>query len=338
MGRLLRDNLARLVATGVALLLVAAGSGAQSASTAAAAPGTADHVLAISVDGLNTKALTQLGRTGLPNLWRLLDEGKSTLNARTAVEKTVTLPNHAGMITGRRVKAELGGHGVNINGYTDTTVHELAGHYVSSIFEVASDAGLDTALYTGKDKFDLFDNSWPDDIDAFVLNSQMSALVTTARDDLLSDQTELIFLHLEGPDKAGHRYGFMSPQYLDAVREVDTEVGRLLSAVDTHAEVADSLAIIITADHGGATGSTGHNSRTTLENYRVPFAAWGVGVASGNIYAANPTFLDPGDALVNYRGPQPVRNANLANLSMDLLGLGPVPGSGIDPNQTLQVD
>lgn len=340
-----KRGIVSVVAAVCSLVLMALGAGqltgsagAEPSSEVALAAGPADHVLAISIDGLNTNALTQLGRSQLPNIWRVLDEGKSTLNARTAVEKTVTLPNHAGMITGRRVKADLGGHGVNINGYSNTTVHALAGHYVASIFEVAQDAGLNTALYTGKDKFDLFENSWPAEIETFLVQPDLPTLVTAARADLLSDDTELIFLHLQSPDLAGHRYGFMSSQYLDAVRAVDTQIGRLLDVIDGNAAIADSLAVVLTADHGGAAGEKGHNSRTTLENYRVPFAAWGAGTAPGNIYTRNPDFKDPGTALVNYRGLQPVRNANLANLSMELLGLGPVPGSGIDFGQNLDVD
>jgi predicted AlkP superfamily pyrophosphatase or phosphodiesterase len=330
------------VAAGCALLLAALGASqlTQSGAGAAAAraSGPADHVLAISIDGLNTNALTQLGRAQLPNIWRLLDQGMSTLNARTSVEKTVTLPNHTGMLTGRRVKASLGGHGVNINGYTDATVHDLAGHHVVSIFEAATDAGLDTALYTGKDKFDLFKNSWPADFDTFLTEADLATLVTAARADLVSEETELIFLHMQATDLAGHRYGFMSARYLDAVRETDAQIGRLLNAIDNRPSVADGLAVILTADHGGAAGEKSHSSRTTLQNYRIPFVAWGEGTRSGDIYARNPDFRDPGTAHVSYKNRQPVRNANLANLAMDLLGLDAVPGSGIDPDQTLDVN
>jgi len=327
-----------LVALGVGQLAGSAGAEPTSTRAALVAAGEADHVLAISVDGLNTNALTQLGRSQLPNFWRLIDEGKSTINARTAVEKTVTLPNHSGMITGRRVKASLGGHGVTINGASNTTVHELAGHYVASIFEVARDAGLNTALYTGKDKFDLFENSWPSDIQTFLIEPDLPTLVNAARADLLANDTELIFLHMQSTDVAGHRYGFMSSQYLTAVRDVDTQLGRLLAVIDANPAIADGLSIVLTADHGGAAGGKAHNSRTTLENYRIPFAAWGAGTAPGDIYARNADFRNPGTALVTYKGVQPVRNANLANLAMELLGLGPVPGSGIDAGQNLDVD
>ncbi|HEX6148619.1 alkaline phosphatase family protein [Nocardioides sp.] len=303
----------------------------------AAAAGAADHVLAISVDGLNPDALTQLGHDELPNLWRLLDEGKSTLNARTSLEKTVTLPNHTGMVTGRRVAADRGGHGVAINDPTTATVHELAGHHVASIFEVAHEAGLDTAVYAGKDKFALFESSWPSEIETFLVEPDVAGLVAAARADLVADQTELIFLHLRSPDSAGHDHGFMGSEYLDAVRSVDAEIGRLLDAVDAHPEVADSLAIVLTADHGGLGGN--HSNPTRLENFRIPFAAWGAGTSPGDLYERNSDFLDPGTTQPTY-GPtrQPVRNANLANLSLDLLGLGPVPDSGIDPDQTLDVD
>src|SRR6478752_1207219 len=82
------------------------------APASAPTPSTTTRVLAISVDGLNTDAIEQLGADAAPTFHELLDEGAGTLNARTEYEQTVTLPNHAGMMTGRRIDAAKGGHGV----------------------------------------------------------------------------------------------------------------------------------------------------------------------------------------------------------------------------------
>lgn len=297
-----------------------------------------DHVLAISVDGLNRTALTQLGRSQVPNFWRLLDEGNSTLNARTSVEKTITLPNHVGMVTGERVSATAGGHGVTINTDTTRTVHDFAGRYESSMFEVASDAGLDTAIYTGKSKFSIMPNSWPDDIDTYLLDTDLTGLMDATIAEVASDDTELIFLHIRNADEAGHRYGWMSAQYLTAVRTVDSELGRLLAAVDARPAVKDSLAIILTADHGGVPGTRKHNGVKDPQNYTIPFLAWGAGVTAGDLYATNSDYLDPGTGRPTYKPVrQPVRNIALGNLALDLLGLGPIPGSGINATQNLDV-
>ena len=140
---------------------------------AAPGPATADradtarvnekHVIAISVDGLNPRALNRLGRAGAPNLNRLIrDEGAGTVNARTQLEMTLTLPNHTSMVTGRRIKASKGGHGVTWNDDTVTkTVQQAAGHEVDSVFTQVHEAGGTTAVYATKSKFWLFERSWP---------------------------------------------------------------------------------------------------------------------------------------------------------------------------------
>ncbi|QZY28374.1 alkaline phosphatase family protein [Nocardioides coralli] len=303
-------------------------------------PGSAEHVVAVSLDGLNTTAITQLGRAGTPNLHRLMDEGMSTLNARTAAEKTVTLPNHAGMLTGRRVKASMGGHGVTINGYSSAgvTVHTLAGQRVDSVFTVLDDAGLRSALFTSKDKFDLFERSWRGEMDRFTYESDNERLVDQAVASLTTNPHDFTFVHLSAPDDAGHRHSWMSPNYLTSVRLVDQLVGELIAAIEGNPDLADSTALVVTADHGGPPGERGHNSRSTLANYRIPFFVWGAGVGVGDLYDRNPSFREPGTAIINYRGSQPVRNANVANLALEMLGLDAVPGSGIDPGQTLVVD
>ena len=40
------------------------------------------------------------------------------------------------------------------------TVHQAAGHHISSMFTVVHDRGGSTALYASKSKFALFDRSW----------------------------------------------------------------------------------------------------------------------------------------------------------------------------------
>ena len=87
-----------------------------------ASPGSAgqpsesiSHVVAISIDGLNPRAITELGPSGAPTFHRLMREGAFTLDARTEREQTRTLPNHTGMLTSRRIDASRGGHGVRYN-------------------------------------------------------------------------------------------------------------------------------------------------------------------------------------------------------------------------------
>src|SRR6476469_6074290 len=70
------------------------------------------RVVVISVDGLNPVAITRLGATGTPTFHRMMSEGAWTFNARTEVERTVTLPNHTSMLTSRRIDRTRGGHGV----------------------------------------------------------------------------------------------------------------------------------------------------------------------------------------------------------------------------------
>ncbi len=96
----------------------------------------------------------------LPNLHRLL-RGASTLNARTDASCTVTLPNHVGMVTGRGLEG-TDGHGWSANEYApdQPVLHEVAGRYIPSIFDVAHDRGVYTAVYATKTKFALFESSW----------------------------------------------------------------------------------------------------------------------------------------------------------------------------------
>lgn len=296
----------------------------------------ADRVLVVSVDGLNPAALRKLGQQGTPHFHRLMREGAFTLNARTQVEMTTTLPNHTSMVTGRRISRKDAGHGVTWN--TDlrgSTVQRAAGHSVGSIFSVLHKAGMNTALFAAKTKFSLFDRSWPGIDRVTIKDEQDGALTKAARADLVRHSRAFTFLHLGGVDKTGHARGFMSPAYLTAVRRMDAKIGLLLAAIDSH-ESLDNLTVVVTADHGGR--GSGHDDPRKLTNYRVPFMVWGPGVIHDDLYDLNPGFKDPGKRRVGFSGTQPIRNGVVANFSAYLLGLGPVPDSLWDYNQKLRVN
>ncbi len=330
--------------------LVAVVPGCVASDQAVAAVPRVDHVVLVSVDGLNPDAIRQLGRAGAPTFARLAARGASTMNARTVYDATQTLPNHTSMVTGRPVTA-AGGHRVTFNEDDGSTVHARAGRYVASAFDVVHDNGGRTALYSSKDKLDFLDRSWNaahgavdrtgvdngrDKIDVYrraapsVVTDALIAALRTAPPDFA-------MLHLRGPDSVGHARGYMSRAYVDEVAATDRLIGRLLNAIAGRASLASSTVVVVTSDHGGLGFS--HADATRRVNYTIPFFVWGRGVAAGsNLYALNPDRADPGTSRPTYAAArQPVRNAEAGNLVTELLGLRAIPGSRINSTQTLDV-
>jgi hypothetical protein len=315
-------------------------------------PGEVEHVVLISVDGLNPDAIRQLGPTGTPDFYRLMSEGTSTLNARTVLEATQTLPNHTSMVTSRPVTV-TGGHKVTFNEDNGSTVHATAGTYCSSVFDVVHDAGGRTALYSGKAKFDFLDRSWDatngavdttgvddgrDKIDSYVNAPDRTTTDALKAALTSSDPAEFSMIHYPGPDQTGHAQGYMSAAYVAEVADTGELIGELLDTIAGDPELAASTTVIVTSDHGGL--GTSHADATAQVNYTVPVFAWGVGVTAGSdLYALNPDRADPGTTRPDYTAAvQPVRNAEVGNLALDLLGFGAIPGSGINTAQSLDLE
>jgi arylsulfatase A-like enzyme len=70
---------------------------------------------------------------------------------------------------------------------------------------------------------------------------------------------DLLFVHLDGVDHAGHTFGFSPyvPFYMWAVEKVDGLVGRLTAAV--RARQGEEWLIVVTSDHGGHFRHHGEN-------------------------------------------------------------------------------
>ncbi|WP_435769577.1 alkaline phosphatase family protein [Nocardioides sp. SYSU DS0651] len=305
-------------------------TGGPGAGAAPAALPRRPRVVVVSIDGLASYAVTE---QGTPTLHRLLEEGAGTLNARTAYEQTHTLPNHTGMVTGRRVDPAEGGHGVTWNEESRRTVRPG----VQSVFSVIARAGGDSAVFAGKPKFEMWERAWPGTIDELVIDDDLPALTGALLDDLAEERRELTFFHVAAPDSAGHEHAWGSPQYDAAVVEADAALARVVDAVEADPRLARETLVVVTADHGGARGEFEHGDPASRADHQVPFVVWGRGVAAADLYALNPDYADPGTGRPSYDGPQPVRNAAVANLVLDLLRLRPVPGSQVGTRHDLDV-
>lgn len=312
--------------------------------------GTVERVIHVSIDGLRSDHVTP---SLMPNLTRLRQQGASTLNARTDPARTQTLPNHHSQFTGRAVDGG-DGHGVDYNVDQGRTVHDEAGEYVSSVFDVVHDRGGYTLLYAGKSKFDMMDRNWSsngradtvgaddgrdkiDEFDRLPPEDAVGRLRTALgqRPDL-----EYAFFHIRTPDNVGHDHTWGSDEYRSAVNEADRILGEVLDVVESEPARAESTAVIVVADHGGPLGHDLHADASEPGSYTIPFVVWGPGVAAGaDLYALNPDDrLDPGGARVWLGGTQPIRGHEVANLALDLLGYPSVPGSTFNDEQDLDLN
>jgi len=318
-----------------------------------------DTVLLVSVDGLRSDALIAVPGS-LPGFDRLR-RGAYTLNARTDPDRTVTLPNHTGMITGRLVEGADGHAWIRNDEVTDgQTIHANKKAYVASMFDVAHDRGARTAIFSGKPKFHLYDDSYDaqrgaedalppdhgrDKIDHYALDPKPAGLADLVLAELARSDAaakRLYFVHFAAPDLTGHAKGWdVTPgsPFMKAVSDVDAALARILDFVEGDARLRDRTAIVLTADHGGGAPFKSHDQPHMWVDYIIPFLVWTSGGASTDLYAANAaTRRDPGlgRPRLGHEGPPPVRNADAGNLCLDLLGLPPIPGSTVNAAQDLR--
>jgi len=321
------------------------------ATIAPRTPPVVQHVVVVSVQGLTSAGVRRAGELGAPALTRMANEGASTLNARTEVERTGRTANVVGMLTGRPVNPLRGGHGVGWRPTPASTVHAAAGHYVNSVYDLVHDYGYTTSfLAHGKD-LGIVDSSWGpgdgsvdrygtnngrDKISQYALLRTDGKVVKTLTEQLTGGAPTLAYAHLARPASIGQRYGWRSPEYAAAVSQVSALVGRIQQTIDVTPSLAGTTLLVVTADSGS--DGTQESDPTKPAAYRIPFFATGPSVPPAtDLYALNPQLTDPGSARVLYAGPQPVRNAYVANLVTAALGMPRVPGSTLDSDQTFTV-
>jgi arylsulfatase A-like enzyme len=233
-------------------------------STPTPEPPAPEAVLVISVDGLRPDAL-QLAQT--PNLDGLIERGAVSWQAQTILP-SATLPGHASQLSGCTPDV----HGVTWNDYRP----DLGFIEVPTLFSVAHDAGLTTAMFVGKIKLEHI--ARPGTVDSFNYITGGDAKVAGQAVDLLREAPpDVLFVHLPDVDMAGHLHGWLSSPQLDFVTRTDEAVGMLLAGLEETGRL-DSTLIIVTADHGGIGTSHGGNDP---ESMTIPWIVAGPRVRAG---------------------------------------------------------
>lgn len=234
----------------------------------------------ISVDGYNTAKT--------PNLYKLFTDGVLSLTTRN-VMPSVTLPNWTSHLTGSGPEQ----HGVLSNGWEIDKivlpgVDKDEDGYYPSIFKVLKEEvpGVKTAFYYNWKSLinsmnpRYFDESSYEDNDEYLSNYSKAF-------DFIKNNEEnpsLIFLYSVHTDHAGHNHGWMSPEYITSIEEVDVHIGEFIAKLKKEGLYDDTHFMFFT-DHGGDP-SRGHGGKTQQE-LEVPWAITGPGIRKGKLTEPN---------------------------------------------------
>lgn len=97
-------------------------------------------------------------------------------------------------------------------------------------------------------------------------NEDDKATKDSAISHLENDDPDIMFLHFDDVDHAGHQFGFDTTvsEYMQAISKVDAYIGEVLQALNKRPEISkEDWLIIISTDHGG--NINGHGGNTYAE-------------------------------------------------------------------------
>ena len=238
--------------------------------------------IVILADGMRPDALEGIGKAE-----DILGESAYSLNAKT-VFPPVTLPCHISLF--HSVGPER--HG------TTTNVYMPQVRPITGLFEVLKTAGLRSAMFYNwaelrdvcrpgslvESHFFKSEKHDPDRAHDLVTECVLSTLEKR--------EIDFAFVYFELPDAAGHRYGWMSPEYRRAIvrswDSVDSIVKRF----------GNQYQIIITADHGGHNRTHGAE---TDEDMTVPVILRGSAIKPG-VLPGDTSILDIAPTVVSLFG------------------------------------
>lgn len=224
-----------------------------------------ERVLIISFDGLRPDAIDL---APMPNVISLRDIGaQAPLNART-IDYPATSPSHASMLSGYCMED----HGVIYNKFFQYMGYSKG----VDVFDLATQANMKTIMIVSKDK--LRQLAEPETTEVFEIAYGEPEIQRVTLPYLQKD-FGLMFVHFAGADNRGHKWGWMSGEYMKVLREGDAVLGEMIKTLKEN-NLFDSTLIIITSDHGG---HDRNHVGTIIEDYRITWIAYGPGIVQTEV-------------------------------------------------------
>jgi predicted AlkP superfamily pyrophosphatase or phosphodiesterase len=237
----------------------------------------ARKVLIIGIDGCRPDALLQ---AKAPHLHKLIAEGAFSDQAQTG-DITVSGPGWTSMLTG--VWREK--HGIRDNKFenADLKTHPHFFTRLKAKFPKAKTASIVHWAPINERIISACDH--------IITRKTDREVAAEAEKILARPEIDVVFIHFDDVDGAGHRNGFhpkVAP-YVKAIEECDVLVGRLLAALAKRpARDKEDWLILVSTDHGGK--DKGHG-RNTPEERTIFVIMHGGGVKKGKIAPA-PAIVD----------------------------------------------
>ena len=211
------------------------------------------HVVIVGIDGMGIFCKD----TDTPNMDKIFENGASTLKAESMFP-TISAQNWGGMLIG----ADPEVHGLT-NGIVSRAVYTNS--ELPTIFRTVRGHYPDAALCSVC--------NW-DPINRGIIEHDINVVMRDAPDGertteitvecIRSLRPDLLFIHIDDPDGAGHHYDYGTEGHLESIRRCDGFVKRIYDACADAGMIDDTLFIVIT-DHGGF--RKGHGGFTDGEKY-----------------------------------------------------------------------
>ena len=247
------------------------------------------RVVLFVIDGLRPDALPH---SHTPQIDRLVAQGAYTWQAQTVIP-SISLPCHLSMFCA--VAPER--HGVFSNAWTQPPSP------VPSLIEVVHGASLGTAaFYTWEPLRDLappgaLDIAYCRRLGDVPGNSDLH-IATAAATYLAEREPALTFVYLGATDEVGHRHGWLSEPYLQAVSQADQAIGVALETLRANGSLADTACLVL-ADHGWH--DTDHSAGLP-EDLTIPWIISGSGIRRAHRITGHVSIMDTAPTLAHLLG------------------------------------
>ena len=258
------------------------------------------HVVIVGIDGMGIFCKD----TATPRMDAIFQNGAKTLRA-LSLFPTISAQNWGAMLLGTNPEV----HGLTNGGISQ---REYTNRALPTIFTSVRHAYPDSVLCSVSNWEPINHGIIEHDIGAF-LETAADGAETTEKvvNCIRTKKPDLLFVHIDDPDGAGHHFDYGSQGHLDCITNVDAMVGRIYDACVEAGMIEDTLFLVIT-DHGGF--HHGHGGYTDEEKY-IFFALRGKTVVQTEDFFATTKDLN---AIVRYAFgleiPQPDLNGYSAQV------------------------